>query len=108
MDMEGILAIVFIFGGGTMFLLAISPVGRAIAARIQGGGRAAGDEQVERLEASQQSVVEEVEALRRDVGEMQERLDFAERMLARQRQMEALPAEGEASGGGGSAKGGGR
>jgi hypothetical protein len=107
MDMEGILAIVFIFGGGSMFLLAISPVGRAIAARIQGGGRA-GDEQVERLEASQQSVIEEVEALRRDVGEMQERLDFTERMLARQRQMEALPAEGEASGGGGSAKGGGR
>ncbi len=34
-SMEGILAIVFIFGGGSMFLLAISPVGKAIAARIQ-------------------------------------------------------------------------
>ncbi|HET7040095.1 MAG TPA: hypothetical protein VFH97_09410 [Gemmatimonadales bacterium] len=106
MDLTGILAIVFIFGGGSMFLLAISPVGKAIAARIQGGGRVAED-QVERLEAAQQGVLEEVEALRRDVGEMQERLDFAERMLAKQRQMEALP-EGERSGGGGSAKGGGR
>jgi hypothetical protein len=26
-DPEGILAIIFIFGGGTLFLLAISPVG---------------------------------------------------------------------------------
>ena len=93
MDVEGILAIVFIFGGGSMFLLAISPVGRAIAARIQGGGRIP-DDQVERLEAGQQAVLDEMEALRHDVTEMQERLDFAERMLARQREKGALPAEG--------------
>jgi hypothetical protein len=91
--MEGILAIVFIFGGGSMFLLAISPVGRAIAARIQGGGRIP-DDQVERLEAGQQAVLDEMEALRHDVTEMQERLDFAERMLAQQRERGALPAEG--------------
>jgi hypothetical protein len=91
--MEGILAIVFIFGGGSMFLLAISPVGRAIAARIQGGGRIS-DDQVERLEAGQQAVLDEMEALRHDVVEMQERLDFAERMLAQQREKGALPAEG--------------
>jgi hypothetical protein len=96
-DVEGILAIVFIFGGGSMFLLAISPVGRAIAARIQGGGRIP-DDQVERLEAGQQAVLDEMEALRHDVTEMQERLDFAERMLARQREKGALPAEGGASG----------
>ena len=35
MDMEGILAITFIFGGGTLFLLSISPVGKAIAERIR-------------------------------------------------------------------------
>jgi len=92
-DVEGILAIVFIFGGGSMFLLAISPVGRAIAARIQGGGRIP-DDQVERLEAGQQAVLDEMEALRHDVTEMQERLDFAERMLAQQREKGALPAEG--------------
>jgi hypothetical protein len=68
-----------------MFLLAISPVGRAIAARIQGGGRIP-DDQVERLEAGQQAVLDEMEALRHDVVEMQERLDFAERMLAQQRE----------------------
>jgi hypothetical protein len=96
-DLEAILAIVFIFGGGSLFLLAISPVGRAIAARIQGGGRAS-DDQIERLEAAQQNTLEEVEALRHDVVEMQERLDFAERMLAQQREKGALPAEGGASG----------
>jgi hypothetical protein len=93
-DVEGILAIVFIFGGGTMFLLAISPVGRAIAARIQGGGGGGSNEQIERLEAAQQNVLDEMEALRHDVVEMQERLDFAERMLARQREKGALPADG--------------
>ena len=31
MDMEGILAITFIFGGGTLWLLSLSPVGKAIA-----------------------------------------------------------------------------
>jgi hypothetical protein len=103
-DVEGILAIVFIFGGGSLFLLAISPVGRAIAARIQGSGRSS-DEQVERLEASHQAVLEELEGLRTDLVEMQERLDFAERMLARQRERGALPAEGDAPYGG--AKGGG-
>lgn len=38
MDMEGILAITFIFGGGTLFLLSISPVGKAIAERIRSQG----------------------------------------------------------------------
>lgn len=94
--MEGILAIVFIFGGGTLFLLAVSPVGRAIATRIQNQGRAS-DDQVERLEAAQQTVLDELEGLRRDVVEMQERLDFAERMLARQRQPGSL-VEGEPGG----------
>jgi hypothetical protein len=90
-DVEGILAIVFIFGGGTAFLLAISPIGKAIAARIQGGGTAAPDEVVQRIEASQQAVLEELDDLRHDLVEMQERMDFAERMLAQQRQAGALP-----------------
>ena len=33
---EGILAIIFIFGGGTLFLLAISPVGKAYVADCTG------------------------------------------------------------------------
>jgi hypothetical protein len=90
--MEGILAITFIFGGGTLFLLSISPVGRAFAARIQGG--MVSDETVRRLEASHQEVVEELETVRRELGELHERMDFTERVLAQKRQT-ALPGPGE-------------
>lgn len=92
--MEGILAIVFIFGGGSVFLLAISPIGRAIATRIQQGAEGPVSDVAARLEASQREVLDEIEALRTDLVELQERLDFAERLLARQRQ-EALPAPQE-------------
>ncbi len=73
MDMEGVLAITFIFGGGTLFLLSLSPVGKALAERIRGqGARAAQDPEL----------LAEVDALRSDVAELHERMDFAERLLA--------------------------
>lgn len=88
--MEDILAIILIFGGGSMFLLAISPIGQAIASRIRSGAPSS-DEAVRRLQDGQQAVLEELESLRQEVTEMQERLDFAERMLAQQRDR-ALPS----------------
>jgi hypothetical protein len=93
MDMEGILAIIFIFGGGSMFLLAVSPVGRAFADRIRGGAAALPDEAVRRLEAANQEVLEELDSVRREVVELHERLDFTERVLAQKRN-EGLPAAG--------------
>lgn len=87
MDIEGILAILLIFGGGTLFLLSISPVGRAIAARIQ-GAQGAPKDVLERVEQSQQAMFDEIETLRHDLVEIQERLDFAERMLAQHRSTE--------------------
>lgn len=89
MEMEGVLAITFIFGGGAMFLLAISPVGKAIANRIQGAGSGASTDTIKRLETAHDALIEEVDHLRHDVVEMQERLDFAERLLAQTR--ESLP-----------------
>jgi hypothetical protein len=74
MDMEGILAITFIFGGGTAFLLAISPIGKAIAERIRSHGA---------IPMQDPELLAEVDALRRDVSELQERVDFTERLLAR-------------------------
>jgi hypothetical protein len=71
--MEGILAIILIFGGGTLFLLSVSPIGRAIAERIRSQG--AGPMHDPELLA-------EVDSLRRDVSELQERVDFAERLLS--------------------------
>ena len=73
MDMEGILAITFIFGGGTAFLLAISPIGKAIAERIRAHGA---------IPMHDPELLAEVDALRRDVSELQERVDFTERLLA--------------------------
>ena len=73
MDMEGVLAVTFIFGGGTAFLLAISPIGRAIAERIRAHGA---------VPMQDPELLAEVDALRRDVSELQERVDFTERLLA--------------------------
>jgi hypothetical protein len=82
--MEDILAIIFIFGGGTATLLSFSPVGRAFAARIRG-----------EVPASQPDpdLRAEVDLLRQDVVELQERLDFAERMLAQRTDPARLPGE---------------
>ena len=73
MDMEGILAITLIFGGGTAFLLSISPIGRALAERIRSRGA---------VPMHDPDLLAEVDSLRRDVSELQERVDFAERLLA--------------------------
>lgn len=88
--MEDILAIVLIFGGGSAFLLAISPIGQAIAARIRSSAPTA-DETVRRLQDGQQALLEDLEALRQELTEVQERLDFAERLLAQQRDAGRLP-----------------
>lgn len=91
--MQEILAIVLIFGGGATFLLAISPIGRAIADRIRSGApAAAGDESVRRLQETQQAILDDLEAVRQELGELQERLDFTERLLAQHREAERLPA----------------
>ncbi|TFG47283.1 MAG: hypothetical protein E4H38_08440 [Gemmatimonadales bacterium] len=72
--MEDILAILLIFGGGTVIAISFSPVGRAIADRIRG-----------RSITSQQDpvVYEELDRMRSEMVELHERLDFTERLLAR-------------------------
>ena len=77
MDIEGVLAITFLFGGGTLFLLAVSPVGRALAERIRGHGA---------QPAQDPELLAEVDALRSDVAELHERMDFAERLLAQRQE----------------------
>ena len=82
MDPEGVIAITLIFGGGTLFLLSLSPIGKAIAERIRHGkhGTIGPDPEV----------LSELDRLRQDVSELQERVDFAERLLA-QKQPHELP-----------------
>lgn len=74
--MEDILAITFIFGGGSLFLLAISPVGKALADRIRFGQQSLPTPPLD------EGVYDELDRLRVEMNEVHERLDFAERLLA--------------------------
>lgn len=65
------------------------PLGRALAERISGRAR--------RDEADVQELRAEVDDLRHQLGEVQERLDFAERLLARQDERAAIQPKGGAT-----------
>jgi hypothetical protein len=90
--MEDVLAIIFIFGGGTLFALSVSPIGRAIAARIRKEGSG---EAVEQLRETQLAVLDDLDALRQELTDVQERIDFTERLLAQQRDAGQLPGLAE-------------
>jgi hypothetical protein len=67
--------IALLIGGFVVF--ARSEIGRALAHRISGGAQAAST-----VEAELHAMRGEIEALRSELMETQERLDFTERMLA--------------------------
>jgi hypothetical protein len=85
--MEDILAIILIFGGGTAIVLAFSPVGRALADRIRGHAPDPGYDP---------ELIAEMQALRTEVSELQERVDFTERLLAQRGEMTQLKSAPEA------------
>lgn len=87
MDVEGILAIILIFGGGTLFLLSVSPVGKALADRLRGNAAPMQDPEL----------LAEVDALRQEVAELHERVDFAERVLLKSHDRNEL-GKGETAG----------
>jgi hypothetical protein len=66
-----------------------SPVGIALARKIQ-GGQAGGDDE---LRSDLTDLRELVEDVQRQLGETQERLDFAERILARQKPVGQFPGD---------------
>ena len=90
--MEDIIAIIMVFGTGMVGIVAFSPIGRAIAERMRTkDGQLPPNEDVEDLRAELQSV-------REQLSELAERQDFAERMLAQQRERGAIaPAKETAS-----------
>ncbi len=96
MDIEGILAIIFLFGGGALVGLGFSPVGRAVADRIR-GKQALPDVEELRTELAEARDAHnaELEQVRQEVAELAERLDFAERMLAQQRENPRVGPGGE-------------
>lgn len=68
----------FIIGGVMVFR---GPVGQALARRIQGKGGELEQEMLTEIQALREHVL----ALEQQVGELDERLDFSERLLARGR-----------------------
>ena len=89
--MEDILALILIFGGGACIAMAFSPIGRAVADRIRGKSASAGGGDVRTEFAEHKAALDqELEAMRRELAELAERMDFAERLLARQREGERL------------------
>jgi hypothetical protein len=91
-DVIGLVAVILLFGGGTLFLLAISPIGKALAARLTGKKAAVDDEDVLLGELKElRNEVEEMRHLPEQLSELGERVDFLERMVAKQREAERLP-----------------
>jgi hypothetical protein len=80
--MEDILAIILIFGGGTLIGVSFSPVGRAIADRIRG---------ITSEPVPDPAIYDELERMRGEMSELQERVDFTERLLAKSREQAQLP-----------------
>ncbi len=79
--MEGVLFIIIVFGGGMLFALSKTEIGRALADRIRGHTA---------LATPDPALLEEIDRLRQDVAELQERVDFTERLLAKQREAPEL------------------
>ncbi len=78
---EGIIALALFFTVGVTVVLR-GPLGRAIADRIAGRSAAA--------ERPNEQVIAEADELRQRVAELEERQDFTERVLARQREQSQL------------------
>lgn len=79
--MEGALFIIIVFGGGMLFALSRTEIGHAIADRIRGGSVA---------RTADPALLEEIDRLRSDLSELQERMDFTERLLAKQRETQGI------------------
>ena len=77
MDIEGVLAIIFLFGGGALVGISFSPIGRAIADRLRHGKLPLDAPQID------PAIYEELDQIRTEMSELQERVDFTERLLAK-------------------------
>lgn len=88
----GMLTGVAIILGGIYGLVRLTqgPVGQALARRIQ--GRAANDPE---LAGDVAALREQVDELRRQLEETQERVDFAERLLSQRPPAAGIPGPGE-------------
>lgn len=81
------LAMVTLFLSVASVLVLRGPLGKALAERLSGRGSEADGA----LKGEIEKLGSEVDDLRHRIAETEERLDFAERVLAKQKQQPALP-----------------
>ena len=84
MPREAVAFLMFVTMVGGFVLL--YPVVRALAERLRPRPEAGKDE----LQALRDDVVQELQQMRREVAELGERMDFTERLLAKQREADRL------------------
>ena len=75
--MEDLIVVLIVFGSGAIIAMSFSPLGKALADRLRHGKLPAPAPEPDA------GVYDELDRLRTEVNEIQERLDFAERMLTR-------------------------
>jgi hypothetical protein len=80
-------AIMGILASGVVLAFLAFPVGRALADRMRGGLKGVSNEEMKNL---REEVRGDLDGLRHDLGDLAERLDFAERLLAKQREAARL------------------
>lgn len=85
-----LLTMVALVSGVLLLGVIMGPIGRAFGRRVEGRGLAEAD--LNALRDDVQAGTAEVADLRREVAELQERVDFAERVLAAPRDPSALSA----------------
>ncbi|PYP14080.1 MAG: hypothetical protein DMD52_14580 [Gemmatimonadetes bacterium] len=84
MPKEAVAFLLFVTMVGGFVLL--YPVVRALAERLRPHAEAGKEE----MQALREDVVQELQQMRREVAELGERMDFTERLLAKQREAERL------------------
>ena len=91
MDIVGLTAVILLFGGLTLFLISMSPIGKALAGRITGKRVQLEDEEIAALVKDLRQELDGMQHLPEQMSELGERVDFLERMVAKQREAERLP-----------------
>ncbi len=81
--MEGVFAIVFLFGGASLIGFSFTPLGRALADRIRHGASPHGPD-------PDPALYDELERVRQELAELHERMDFTERMLTERKSVKEL------------------